>query len=566
MGQGMKTDRILEDIKSRIDIIDLISGYVQLKRTGQNWKGLCPFHAEKTPSFTVSQAKQMFHCFGCSTGGDIFAFVMKHEHLSFQEALALLARKAGVTLPDAGNFRKTSARDEKVRSILHEARDYFSAQLAKSDKAAAYIKVRGIAPEVIGSFGIGYAPDGWQNLLRHLRSKGYQDPEIIEAGLAVAGNKGAYDMFRNRVIFPITNMSGTVVAFGGRAFDDATPKYLNSPETAVFRKSETLFGLYHAKEQIRHDNTVLIAEGYMDVVVSHQYGFRNVVAPLGTSLTAAHIRKLRTLTEKAVLVFDGDTAGKAAAKRALPLICQNNLSASILVLPDQEDPDSFIRKHGSAAFSELLRHAQGIIGFLFRVNKGNKLETVREALGLIAATGDLLTADEMLTELAETARMNESTLRDELKKMKTPGKGNPAAPPHRNAGVPVRRNEEHLLLSAVLASPEKAGYVLGRISIADIADKTVAGLFSRIAALPEGKELSSSLEEAGEDEKKMVTLLSVDPGFDPEFIDRNIDDCLAKIEKRKLDERVLTIERSDDPAVSNAFLLEKQKLLKGTNR
>jgi len=561
----MKTDRLLEDIKSRIDIIDLISEYVQLKRAGQNWKGLCPFHAEKTPSFTVSQAKQMFHCFGCSTGGDIFAFVMKHEHLSFQEALALLARKSGVALPDAGSFRKTSERDEKVRSVLHETCDYFSGQLSRSEKASSYVKGRGIIPDLIERFRIGYAPEGWQNLLRYLRAKGFRDQEILEAGLAVSGNKGPYDMFRNRVIFPITNMSGTVVAFGGRAFDDATPKYLNSPETAVFRKSETLYGLYQAKESIRHESRVLIAEGYMDVVICHQYGFRNVVAPLGTSLTAAHIRKLRTLADRAVLVFDGDAAGKAAAKRVLPIICQNNLAASVLLLPDQEDPDSYLKKHGDAAFSQLLQSAQGMIGFLFSVNKGTKLETVREVLGLIASIGDLLTADEMLTELAETARINETTLRDELKKMKGTNRGKTAAPANHDPGSPVRRNEEHLLLSAVLASPEKADYVLSRVSVRDIEDKTVASLFSRIAALSEGKELLSILEEAGDDEKKMVTLLSVDPGFDPEFIDRNIDDCLAKIQKRKFDEKILSIERSDDPALSNAFLLEKQKLLKGTN-
>ncbi|MBA4372214.1 MAG: DNA primase [Thermodesulfovibrio sp.] len=561
----MKTDRILEDIKSRIDIIDLISEYVQLKKAGQNWKGLCPFHVEKTPSFTVSQAKQMFHCFGCSTGGDIFAFVMKHEHLSFQEALALLARKSGVSLPDAGSFRRTSERDEKVRSILLETRDYFSLQLERSQKAAAYVKGRGITEELLQSFRIGYAPDGWQNLLRHLRGKGFKDQEILESGLAVSGTKGLYDMFRNRVMFPITNMSGTVVAFGGRAFDDATPKYLNSPETAVFRKSETLFGLSHAKEQIRRENRVLIAEGYMDVVICHQFGFSNVVAPLGTSLTIAHIRKLRTMADRAVLVFDGDAAGKAAARRALPLICQNNFAASILVLPDQEDPDSYLKKNGAAAFSELLQHAQGMIGFLFSINQGDKLQTVREVLGLIASIGDLLTADEMLTELAETTRINETTLRDELKKMKAPVKGKSAAPPAREAGPLVRRNEEHLLLSAVLSAPGKAGYVLSRISVREIADKTVATLFSRMASLPAGKELLDVLEEAGEDEKKMVTMLSVDPGFDPEFIDRNIDDCLAKIEKRKLDEKVLLIERSDDPALSNAFLLEKQKLLKGTN-
>lgn len=561
----MKTDRTLEDIKSKIDIVDLISEYVQLKRAGQNWKGLCPFHAEKTPSFTVSQAKQMFHCFGCSTGGDIFAFIMKHEHLSFQEALTLLAKKCGVTLPDARGFRKTSERDEKVRSILHEAHDYFSAQLGRSQKAAFYIQGRGITAESIERFRIGYAPDGWQNLLRYLKEKGYRDQEILESGLAVSGNKGPYDMFRNRVMFPITSMSGTVVAFGGRAFDDATPKYLNSPETAVFNKSETLYGIFHAKEDIRRDNRVLLAEGYLDVIVCHQYGFRNVVAPLGTSLTAAHIRKLRTIAERIVLVFDGDTAGQAAAKRSLPLLCQNNFAASVLLLPDKEDPDSFLKKHGGAAFSQLLENAQGMIQFLFSVNKGDKLSTVREALALIAQVGDLLTADEMLTELAETSRINEMTLRDELKKVKGPKPLRTATPLVRQAGPQARRSEEHLLLSAVLASPEKADYVLDRISIDDLRDKTVASLFRRIAGMKDRRELADIFAGADDDEKKMATRLSVDPGFDPAFLDQNIDDCLAKIEKRKFDERGLVIERSADAALSNAFLIEKQKLLKGTN-
>lgn len=560
----MKTDRILEDIKSRIDIIDLISGYVQLKKAGQNWLGLCPFHSEKTPSFTVSQAKQMFHCFGCSTGGNIFTFVMKHEHLSFQEALVLLARKAGVTLPEAGSFRRTSERDEKVRSILSEATDYFSAQLGRSDKAGAYVTGRGITGELIKSFRIGYAPEGWQNLLRYLKGKGYRDQEIIESGLAVAGTRDPYDMFRNRVMFPITSMSSTIIAFGGRALDDATPKYLNSRETSVFRKSETLFGLDHAREPVRREKRVLIVEGYMDVVICHQFGFNNAVAPLGTALTTAHIRKLKTLADRVVLVFDGDAAGKSAARRSLPLICQNNVAASILVLPGQEDPDSYLKKHGEAAFAELLQQAQGIIGFLFSLNQGDKLQTVREALGLIASIEDLLTADEMLTELADTTRINEATLRDELKKMKAPVRSKPVAP-RQEAASAARRNEEHLLLSAVLSAPQKLGYVLSRISVNDIRDRTVAALFARMAALPDGAGLLTGLEAAGEEEKKMVTMLSVEPGFDPEFLEQNIDDCLAKIEKRKLDAKVLLIERSDDPALSNAFLLEKQKLLKGTN-
>ncbi|MBI5101365.1 MAG: DNA primase [Nitrospirae bacterium] len=338
----MKNDRLLEDIKSRVDIFDLVSGYVQLKKAGQNWKGLCPFHGEKTPSFTVNQSKQIFHCFGCGAGGDVFAFVMKYDNVSFNEALRTLARKAGIALPDGNIDRRAVLRDEKIRDVLVEAADYFRDQLRKSSRALEYLGRRGISAESTENFKIGYAPAGWSNLLRHLRGRGVNEKEITEAGLAVVGGKGTYDMFRDRTMFPIMNMSGGVIAFGGRAFDDAQPKYINSPETPVFRKSETLFGLYNAKESIRRGNMVLLTEGYLDVIVCHQFGFANAVAPLGTALTQSHVQKIRTLAGRVVLMFDGDAAGRSAAKRAVSLICQSNLKASVLILPDGEDPDSYL--------------------------------------------------------------------------------------------------------------------------------------------------------------------------------------------------------------------------------
>jgi len=558
----MKTDRLLEEIKSRTDIVDLISEYVQLKKTGQNWKGLCPFHSEKTPSFTVSQVKQMFHCFGCSTGGDVFAFIMKHENLSFQEALALLAKKAGVALPDAGSFRRTSEKDEKIRNILIETREYFSEQLGRSSTASAYVKERGISEDMLRRFRVGYAPEGWQNLTRHLKTKGYKEQELVSAGLAVAGNKGTYDMFRNRVIFPIENSSGTVIAFGGRAFGDATPKYLNSPETAVFKKSETLYGLYHAKEEIRKQGRVLITEGYMDVIICHQYGFGNAVAPLGTALTAGHLQRLRTLAGRALLVFDGDAAGKAAAKRALPFICQNNFLASVLILPDQEDPDSYLRKNGAESFAQLLEKAQGIIGFLFTVNRGDKLNTVREALGLIAAVKDLLAADEMLRELADISGTGEMTLREELKRMK--GGGTPAGVVSRESRRPAGNSEEYMLLSAVIAFPEKAGYVLSRISLDDIKNKTISSVLAKIAADAGRNGLAGLIDQADDEERCMITRFSVDPGLDPEYVDRSIDDCIIRIARKKLDDKIAMAQRTGDRELSNALLLEKKKLIQGT--
>ena len=414
----MKTDRLLEEIKSRIDIIDFISGYVQLKKSGQNWKGLCPFHQEKTPSFTVSQSKQIFHCFGCGEGGDVITFLLKHDRLSFHEAVTMLAKKAGISV-DAGRFdHKSIQKDELIRKALKEAADFFADKLRGTRDAGEYFKGRGVSPESLGLFQLGYAPPGWSSLLSHLRKAGYSDEVIKDAGLAVSGTKGLYDMFRERIIFPIRSINGSVIAFGGRAMDNSMPKYINSPETPVFKKSETLYGLHTGKDAIRDKGFVIIVEGYMDVIICYQYGFQNVVAPLGTSLTSGHLQKLRKLTNEAVVVFDGDAAGINAAKRSIPLLCQNNFKAKLLLLPEGEDPDSYLRKNSSEAFSALLEKAQSIIDFLFRVSRSGRVDTVREALTLIAQNLDPLAADEMLIELSGKTRINEMTIREEFRKIK----------------------------------------------------------------------------------------------------------------------------------------------------
>lgn len=554
----MKTDRLIEEIKSKSDIVDFISSYVQLKKSGQNWKGNCPFHSEKTPSFMVSPSKQIFHCFGCGAGGDIITFVMKHESISFQEAMSLLAKKAGIPLPSDGPDNKAVRKYEKLRDVLSAASRYYAMRLKESAQASSYLKNRGIDPGSVEIFGIGYAPAGWDNLLRHLRGSGCSDTLIKEAGLAVQGNKGLYDMFRDRIIFPITSMSGGVLAFGGRALDDSMPKYINSPETAVFKKSDTLFGLYTAKDEIRKGGSVIIVEGYMDVIVCHQQGFKNVVAPLGTSLTPGHIQKLRTLGGKSVLVFDGDAAGKAAARRALSLICRNDYTAKVLLLPDSEDPDSYLRKYGGESFGRLLNDAKTIVGFLFSVSCGEKIEVVREALTLISGIKDLLSAGEMLAELSERAGINETAVREEFKRIKNGGT---------QAGAGVRRtfpsgknSEEHLLLSTVIAFPEKSDYVLSRLNINDIEDKVVVSLFRKIASLGAVRDIAQILDIADEEERKIITRFSVEPGFDPDHIDveRNIDDCFKRIEERKLAERLRLAQSSGDPELGNLLLIEKR--------
>jgi DNA primase len=557
----MKTDRILEEIKSKIDIIDFISGYVQLKKAGQNWKGLCPFHAEKTPSFMVNPSKQIFHCFGCGAGGDVISFVAKYENLSFGESVRLLAKKAGVSLQETRGATGAQQKEEKIRSALSDAVAFYMKRFDESAVAKQYVKGRGITGESAALFRLGYAPPGWSNLIRHMRNAGCSDQTLRDAGLAVQGEKGLYDMFRQRLLFPITSIGGSVVAFGGRALDDAKPKYINSPETPVFRKSETLFGFSLAKDAIRREGSVMIVEGYMDAIICHQYGFRSAVAPLGTSLTSGHIQKLRTLANRAILVFDGDAAGRAAAKRALTLICQSNYSARVLMLPEGEDPDSYLRKQGAAAFGALVDSAVTMIDFLLGLSTGEKKDAVREALALIAQVGDPLASEEMLIELADRTRMSEATIRAEFRKIRNKGVAEKPV-----SGRPTAKGNEGylLLLSSVIAFPEKTHEVLSRLDIDDIGDEAVAGIFRKLAAQKDEADLSVVLRDANDSERRVLTRLSVDPGFDPDNVDASIEDCLRRMEGRKLYEKMRLAERSGDPELSNALLKEKRKFIEGT--
>jgi DNA primase len=368
-------------------------------------------------------------------------------------------------------------------------------------------------------------------------------------------------MFRERVIFPITSAGGGVVAFGGRALGDAKPKYINSPETPVFRKSETLFALSLAKEAIRQDGFVIIVEGYMDAVICHQFGFRNAVAPLGTSLTSSHIQKLRTLAGGAVLVFDGDAAGRAAAKRALPLVCQNNYSAKVLVLPDGDDPDSYLRKHGAASFGALLGGARTMVDFLLSLSGSEKKDTVREALALIAQVSDPLASEEMLIELADRTRMNEATIRAEFGRIRNRGTGNNAAGP----AAAGRSGEEYLLLlSSVISFPEKADTVLSRLDINEIRDKTVAGIFRKLALQEDKADLTLILRDADDNERRVMTKLSVDPGFDRDNVDSNIEGCFRKIEIRRFEEKLSVARNAGDFSRCDALLREKTKFIEGT--
>ncbi len=559
----MMDERVLEEVKARFDILDVISDYVELRRAGQNYKGLCPFHSEKTPSFMVSPDKQRFHCFGCGAGGDIISFVMKYENLTFQESLKLLAGKAGINLKEYRSWSVGDSERGRLLEIHSIAADVFRRNLARSNTASSYVKKRGLTEETVGLFSLGYALRDWHYLSNYLKEKGFPMNAILQSGVASSGEKGIYDTFRDRIIFPICNVDGDIIAFGGRVMDDSLPKYLNSPESAIFKKGETLYGLNMAKEGIRKRGYAIIAEGYLDVIVSRQHGFDNTVAPLGTALTQAHLRKLKRFTKKAVLVFDGDDAGKSAARRSLPILLEQGFLPKILLLPEKDDPDSFLRKHGDAKFSELIAGAASPVEFILSFSAGDKTETVRDALGAIAECGDLIIREELLREISERTGIRESVLREELRRMEKRRKekrgGSPALGRlHGN----LCYDEELLLLSGVIAFPEKLASVLRVVSVEEFINPVVRSILNKLAAKGAGATLESIQSSLSDEEMTLSTRLAVAPGFDPDNVDRNIEDCIRRKAMKRLEARSREARATGDREALNALLLEKRRLIK----
>jgi DNA primase len=352
----------VQELLGRIDIVDVIESSLSLKRAGTNLVACCPFHSEKTPSFTVSPIKQFYHCFGCGAHGSAIGFLMEYGGMGYVEAVKDLASRAGMKVPEfTPNPQEAAkqAQSEELSELLQRAAQFYKSELKRSEKAIAYLKGRGLTGEVAARFQLGYAPGGWQNLAAVFEN--YQGKVLIEAGLVVQGEEGKrYDRFRDRIMFPIVNPRGQVVGFGGRVLDQSEPKYLNSPETPVFEKGRELYGLFHARQAIRDAGRIVVVEGYMDVVALAQHGIGYAVATLGTATTVWHLQKLLRQADEVVFCFDGDAAGRRAAWRAL----ENSLSqlqdgkqVKFLLLPERDDPDSFVRRGGREAFERLLAEA-----------------------------------------------------------------------------------------------------------------------------------------------------------------------------------------------------------------
>ena len=366
----MIPESFIQELLNRVDVVDIIDKKVQLKKAGANFVACCPFHQEKSPSFTVSPSKQFYHCFGCGEHGSAISFLIEYEGLSFVEAINELANSIGLKVPNEDFSEKININENsKLEEAMKIANNFYQAQLRKSPKAIAYLKSRGLSGAIAKEFSIGYAPEGWQNLETAFKS--YQDQTLINAGLIQKNEQGRYyDRFRDRIMFPIHNAKGIVIGFGGRVINpEDTPKYYNSPETALFQKSYELYGLLAARKAIRDNGYVIVVEGYMDVVALAQHGISNAVATLGTATTLFHIKKLTRYTDEIVFCFDGDNAGRTAAWRAM----NNSLSAvtdnsqlKFLFLPDKHDPDSFVREISNVAFKSLAKEAIPLTEYIIK--------------------------------------------------------------------------------------------------------------------------------------------------------------------------------------------------------
>src|SRR6202171_4813418 len=420
-----------EKVKQQADIVRVVGEYVRLKKSGQNFTGLCPFHAEKSPSFAVHPTKQIYHCFGCGVGGDVFKFVMEMEKCAFPEAIRIVAEKCGIAVPRQKERSPEERKENQQRSVLvemhREAQTFFVKQLqgtAEGKLARAYLEDRGLDKATIERFGIGYAPSGGDALLRHLKPK-YNDKLLVDSGLVSRDQSAGrlFDRFRRRITFPISNESGKIVAFGARALGDDMPKYLNSPETPIYSKSNVLYHMDRAKEALRRQDFAILVEGYMDAIAVARAGISNVVASCGRSLAEPQIKLLGRFTRRVIVNYDPDTAGQTATERSLSLLLEQDFEVRVLALPGKADPDKFIREQGADAYIKLLKEAPPYVDYLIArarqmdLSTGEgKLRAVNFLLPYVQKIPNRILRSEWATRIAQQLRLDEPVLRAALSK------------------------------------------------------------------------------------------------------------------------------------------------------
>jgi DNA primase len=585
--RGSIPEATIEEIRRRTDIVSLIGEYVTLKKAGRNFLGLCPFHREKTPSFTVSPDKQMFYCFGCSEGGNAVSFLMKLNRLTFPEALRHLAGKVGVVIPEkpmSREERERSTLTEQIRRVNELAAGFFARSLQSPSGAGAreYLRKRGIGEAAIKAFRLGFAPDGWHHLLDFLGKQGISPKLAEQAGLLVAKegkSPGHYDRFRGRLMIPIEDVDGQVIAFGGRVMGAGEPKYMNSPESAVYTKGNNLYGLAKTRDAIREKGFAIMVEGYFDLIALWNAGIPNVVATLGTALTRAQVDLIRRYTPRVAALFDPDEAGRKALARSLELFLAGNVHARAVILPDGHDPDDFVRNQGREKMEDLLAGALPMADYYIEAILGAKgtleedRDKLREAVAFIGRIENIAERNLFGKKVAEALDVDEQVLNAEVQRTLSHRAAPPADRPRRTATGEF----DHLEMSLVqmmLEYPAKASVVADSGVIACFRTNELRLLAEGLlAADREGWAITDPVAPVGALaegplREKLLALLVQESPYPEEMIDRQLADTIRKIRKRvykekrhNLTRRIAEAEKAKDQGLHDRLAAEWNQLL-----
>jgi len=583
---GLIPENILEDILGRIDIVEVISGYIPLKKAGVNFKANCPFHNEKTASFMVSPERQIYHCFGCGESGNAFKFLMRHERLEFPEAVEMLAKKCGVILPDQD--RPELARQASLSSQLYKVNElavsFYEKNLhaAETHPALKYLLDRGIKLETIKEFHLGLATSGWDNLINFLRSKNVSLALMEQAGLVLPKDQGGYyDRFRNRIIFTIFDLRGRSIGFGARVLDSSLPKYINSPETPVYTKGKNLFGFNLSKDFIRDADSVVIVEGYLDFMIPYQEGLKNIAASQGTALTLEQIKLLKRYTHNVVMVYDGDTAGEIATLRSLDLLIDEGINVKVVPLPKGMDPDALVRKEGIDAFKIKVEQAASFFDYKLNVLKSRhdikdaygKTKIASEMLLTINKFDNAILRGEYTKKLSEQMHIPEQDILEELHKLK------PAISSALNQPAPLGKKQsqinpaEKLLIKFMLEEKELIEKIMQQLSPSDFADERTAKIVAVMHELAlQGKNITPSLLMnyfSEDDASQLVCETMFMPALSEQSREKAVNDCIARIKVQRLKSRrehlhaqIKSAQSLRDEGKLNSLIQEFQNLIK----
>lgn len=573
------SEEILEKIKSQNDIVDVISERVRLRKSGRNFTGLCPFHNEKTPSFSVSQEKQIYKCFGCGEAGNVISFVMKEKNLPFIEAVKYLANRANIPLEmNNGEKSKSAKKKDLLYRVNVEAAKFFFSNLMNNQNAKEYFLNRGIKEETIKKFGLGFANDSWNSLMFYLRKKGINDVLLEEAGLiSVNKEKGRkYDRFRNRVMFPVFDYQGRVIGFGGRVLDDSKPKYLNSPETLVFQKGTNLYGLNFALKHNMSERYFVIVEGYMDLISLHQYGITNVVASLGTALTINQARLLKRYADKVIISYDADMAGQMATLRGLEILRTAGFDVRVLNIPQGKDPDEYVRSNGKEAFLKLINSAEPLIDYrMKRAEEGidfkNSQSLILYAKRIMEIISDLdpVEKDVYIKKASENTGIKEQTLYDILKsKMKGNRENNFRNNKEEDRSKlyvePGFLKAERSILKIMLKNKEYLQYIEERISENDFILLEHKEIFT-VIMLAKGENINnidSFIESKLNNTKSIGELVKIreENIFFADDVKVQINDFINEIHSYKLKQRIDQLRKEQKELENQGKIEESIKL------